>query len=158
MPIGVDTVHQQIIMRRPTLKYLLASNLCIRRETPPDRTPPIIRRQRSVFLKPDTKIRLSSMSVNLSTRKEGTGMRRTFDVKYRPKTTSSPRSSACLTALSRENPPAEINSLPAQIARWKSFDSLSTARSIEPRTRDSSHQRRGGVVLILVNKCAYLWK
>jgi hypothetical protein len=33
-------VHQQIIMRSPILKYLLASNLCIQRETPPDRTPP----------------------------------------------------------------------------------------------------------------------
>ena len=64
-------------------------------------------------------------------------MRRTFDVKYRPKAISSPRSSACFIALSCEKPPAEIQSLPAQIARRKSFDSLSMTRSIEPRTRGS---------------------
>ena len=61
-------------------------------------------------------------------------MRRTFDVKYRPKATSSPHSSACFIALSRENPPAEIHSLPAQMARRKSFDTLSTD---DPRTRGS---------------------
>jgi len=52
----------------------------------------------------------------------------TLDVKYRPKAISSPFSSACLIALSREKPPAEIQSLPAQIARRKS---------------SNLHQRRG---------------
>jgi hypothetical protein len=61
----------------------------------------------------------------------------TFEVKYRPKAISSLCSSACFIALSRENPPAEIHSLPAQIVRRESFDSLSTARSIDPRTRGS---------------------
>jgi hypothetical protein len=46
----------------------------------------------------------------------------TFE-KYRPKAISSPCSSACLIALSRENSPAETHSLPAQIVRRKSFDS-----------------------------------
>ena len=65
-------------------------------------------------------------------------MKLTFDVKYRPKATSSPSSSACLIALSRENPPAAIHRLPAQIARRKSFDSLSNVRSIVPWTRGST--------------------
>jgi hypothetical protein len=63
-------------------------------------------------------------------------MKLTFEVKYRPKAIS-PCSSACLIALSRENPPAEIHSLPAQIVRRKSFDTLSTARSIDRQTRGS---------------------
>ena len=65
-------------------------------------------------------------------------MKRTFDVKYRPKAISSPCSSACLIALSRENPPAAIHRLPAQIARRKSFDSPSKVRSIMPWTRGST--------------------
>ena len=65
-------------------------------------------------------------------------MKRTFDVKYRPKAISSPFSSACLMALSRVNPPAEIHRLPAQIVRKKSFDSLSKVRSTMPWTRGST--------------------
>jgi hypothetical protein len=67
-----------------------------------------------------------------------TGMKRTFDVKYRPKAISSPSLSACLIALSRVKPPAEIHRLPAQMVRRKSFDSLSKVRSITPWTRGST--------------------
>ena len=73
--------------------------------------------------------------LNTEERREG---KHTFDMKCCPKAISSPCLSACLIVLSRVNPPAAIHSLPAQMARRKSFDSQLTTRSSKPWTCGST--------------------